>query len=55
MGPSFAAVGQRYSDTESTINTLSQHIRDGSQGMWVQASMPAHQDLTEDQVHAIEL
>jgi cytochrome c551/c552 len=55
MGPSFAAVGQRYPDTESTINTLSQHIRDGSQGMWGQASMPRHQDLTEDQVHAIAL
>jgi cytochrome c len=55
MGPSFAAVGQRYPDNQSMIDTLSQHIRKGSTGVWGQESMPPQTDLTEDQVHAIAL
>jgi cytochrome c len=55
MGPSFAAVGQRYPDNQSMIDTLSQHIRKGSTGVWGQESMPSQTELTEDQVHAIVL
>ena len=55
MGPSFAAVGQRYPASEATIDTLSQHIRKGSTGVWGQESMPAQTELTEDQLHAIVL
>jgi cytochrome c len=55
MGPSFAAVGQRYPDSQVAIDTLSQHIRKGSTGLWGQESMPAQTELTEDQVHAIVL
>ncbi len=55
MGPSFAAVGQRYPDNQSMIDTLSQHIRKGSTGVWGQESMPSQTELTADQVHAIVL
>jgi cytochrome c len=55
MGPSFAAVGQRYPDNQSMIDTLSKHIRKGSTGVWGQERMPAQTELTEDQVHAIVL
>jgi cytochrome c len=53
MGPSFAAVGRRYPQNQTTIDILSQRIRKGSTGMWGQERMPAHTELTEDQLHAI--
>jgi cytochrome c551/c552 len=55
MGPSFAAIGQRYPESQVAIDMLSQHIRKGITGLWGQESMPAQPDLTEDQVHAIVL
>jgi cytochrome c551/c552 len=53
MGPSFAAIGQRYPESQATIDTLSRYIRNGSTGVWGQASMPAQPELTADQVQAI--
>lgn len=55
MGPSFAAIAQRYPDNQATVDTLSRYIRDGSTGVWGQGSMPPHTELTEDQLHAIAL
>jgi cytochrome c551/c552 len=55
MGPSFAAIAERYPDSPATIGVLSQHIRVGSTGVWGQGSMPAHPDLTDDQLHDIVL
>jgi cytochrome c len=55
MGPSFAAVGQRYPESQVAIDTLSQHIRKGSTGLWGQERMPSQTELTEDQLHAIVL
>ncbi len=53
MGPSFAAIGKRYPQSEATIDTLCQHVRQGSTGVWGQGRMPAQSQLTEDQLHAI--
>jgi cytochrome c len=55
MAPSFAAIGQRYPECQVAIDTLSQHIRKGSTGLWGQDSMPAQTELAEDQLHAIAL
>ena len=55
MGPSFAAIGERYPESQVTIDTLSQHIRAGSTGVWGQGSMPPQTEFTEDQLHAIVL
>jgi cytochrome c len=55
MGPSFAAIGQRYPESQVAIDTLSQHIRKGVTGLWGQDSMPAQPELAEDQLHAIVL
>jgi cytochrome c len=55
MGPSFAAVAQRYPESQAAIDTLSQHIRTGSTGVWGQESMPSQTELTQDQLHAIVL
>jgi cytochrome c len=53
MGPSFAAIGERYPTSQATIDTLSQHIRGGSTGVWGQGTMPPQMQFTEDQLHAI--
>jgi cytochrome c len=55
MGPSFAAVGQRYPGSQAAIDTLSQHIRKGSTGLWGQETMPSQTELTEDQLRDIVL
>lgn len=55
MGPSFAAIGQRFPESPATIDTLSQHIREGSTGVWGQASMPPQAQFTDDQLRAIVL
>ena len=55
MGPSFAAIAERYPQNQATVSTLSRSIRSGSTGVWGQGSMPPHQELTDDQVHAIVL
>jgi cytochrome c len=55
MGPSFAAIAARYPATPATVSTLAEHIRDGSRGVWGQASMSSHSQLTEDQLRAIVL
>ena len=53
MGPSFAAIAARYPHGPATIGLLSQHIRIGSAGVWGQASMPSHPDLSDAQLHDI--
>jgi cytochrome c len=53
MGPSFAAIGERYPKSQATIDTLSQHIHAGSSGVWEQGTMPPQMQFTEDQLHAI--
>ena len=55
MGPSFAAIGQRYPASEVATNLLSQKIRRGTTGAWGQNQKPPQPDLTEDQLHAIVL
>ena len=53
MGPSFAAIAERFPASQATIDTLSQHIRAGSTGVWGRESMPPQTQFTEDQLHAI--
>lgn len=55
MGPSFAAIAERYPDNPAAIDSLARYIREGSTGMWGQGSMPPHAELTEDQLHAMAL
>lgn len=53
MGPSFAAIAARYPNNQGSIDALSRSIHDGSTGVFGQASMPAHAELREEQLHAI--
>lgn len=53
MGPSFAAIAAHYPDNQASIDALSRYIHNGSTGVFGQASMPAHAELTDEQLHAI--
>jgi len=55
MGPSFAAIAQRYPDSQASIETLSRYIRDGSTGVWGSTSMPPHAEFSDDQLRAMAL
>ena len=48
-GPSFQEIAQRYESNEQNIKNLSQHILNGSKGIWGDQQMPAHPDLSEEQ------
>jgi cytochrome c len=52
-GPSFSAISKRYPDTAATEETLSQHIKQGSVGIWGQEPMPSHPELTAKELQAI--
>jgi len=53
LGPSFAAIAKRYQDTDSNVRTLENHIKQGSSGVWGQASMPSHNELSQKKLHNI--
>ena len=55
MGPSFAAIAERFPDSQASMDTLSRYIHEGSTGIWGPRSMPPHPELTEEQLHAIVL
>jgi len=55
MGPSFGSIAARYPNNPATLDTLSRHIREGSNGLWGQISMPPHPELSEEQARAMAL
>lgn len=52
-GPSFAAIGKRYTGRAGAAAMLAAHIINGSKGAWGAASMPPHPDMSEAQARAI--
>jgi cytochrome c551/c552 len=52
-GPSFAAIGKRYTGHADTVAMLAGHIRSGSSGAWGGGAMPPHPDLSPAQATAI--
>jgi cytochrome c len=52
-GPSFQEISKRYEANEKTIENLSNHILNGSVGVWGNQQMPAHPDFTEEQCRQI--
>ena len=52
-GPSFAAIGNRYSGKPNATALLAGHIRNGSRGSWGSGAMPPHSDLSAAQAAAI--
>ena len=53
VGPSYTAVARRYRGDTSATARLVRKIRAGGSGVWGQAMMPAHPQLTEAQASAM--
>lgn len=49
IGPSFFDIAKRYPYSTANVDSLSQHIRDGASGVWGNAKMPSHPELTQAQ------
>ncbi len=53
IGPSFTAISRKYPATKPDIERLAEHIINGSTGIWGNAVMPSHPDLTTQQAQSI--
>jgi cytochrome c len=52
VGPSFAAIAERYGTDPDALRRLSGRIRSGSSGNWGSVAMPPHSDLSEGEALA---
>ena len=50
IGPSFYEIGKRYTLTAANTDTLVKRIRAGSTDIWGKEKMPAHPELTRQQI-----
>ncbi len=50
IGPSFKEIADRYAAQAASSAHLAERIRQGGQGIWGQASMPAHPNLNDDEI-----
>lgn len=53
VGPSFAAIAEKYEDNAETIARLGRHIQTGSSGNWGSLPMPPHAHLSERETQDI--
>ena len=53
VGPAYAAIAKKYAGTAGAAGRLALRIRDGGTGIWGDAKMPPHPDLTDAQRQTI--
>ncbi|QHT71513.1 c-type cytochrome [Rhodocytophaga rosea] len=53
QGPSFSEIAKRYPHNPSTIETLAMRVMKGNSGVWGNAAMPPHADITPQQARQI--
>lgn len=51
IGPAFTAIRKRYEPTPENMASLERRVREGSAGIWGEASMPTHPELSDAQIH----
>lgn len=52
MGPSFHELATKYPATAANVELLAKHIREGSVNVWGKDPMPAHPDLSPEDIKA---
>jgi cytochrome c len=50
VGPAYAEVAKKYAGQPDVANTLARRIREGGSGTWGNIAMPAHAELTDQQL-----
>lgn len=53
IGPSFREISERYTNEDSTVNTLVQRVIEGSSGIWSSTVMPSHPELSSENTKEI--
>lgn len=51
IGPAFTEIRKRYQPTPANMASLERHVREGSTGIWGEATMPTHTELSNEQIH----
>jgi cytochrome c len=53
IGPAFTEIRKRYEPTKANVALLEKRVHDGSTGVWGEAIMPTHAELSNEQIHDI--
>jgi cytochrome c len=53
VGPAYSKVAAKYSDDKDTAASLAQSIRNGSQGKWGRIPMPAHGNMSNEDINLL--
>jgi cytochrome c len=53
VGPAYEKVAQKYKGVADASASLTQSIRNGSQGKWGRAAMPAHPNISDKDLGAV--
>lgn len=53
VGPSFAAIAEKYKDDKDAVANLVQSIQNGSRGKWGRVPMPPHSSLSAAELKAL--
>ncbi|MEX1268268.1 MAG: c-type cytochrome [Balneolaceae bacterium] len=48
IGPSFSEIAERYEPDSEILQTLGEHITNGSSGTWGNTAMPPHPEISQD-------
>ena len=53
IGPSYAAIAQKYQSDATALNTLMTKVRQGGAGVWGVIPMPAHPQISDDELRQL--
>jgi cytochrome c len=53
VGPAYSKVAAKYSDDKDAVASLSQSIRNGSSGKWGRVPMPAHANMSNEDINLL--
>ncbi|RMF32386.1 MAG: DUF1080 domain-containing protein [Bacteroidetes bacterium] len=53
VGPSYQDIAKKYRNTEENIALLAAKVKNGGSGVWGQALMSPHPDLSDEHIHAM--
>jgi len=53
IGPSFSEISKRYPATPSNIGLVVKRTKEGSKGVWGKVGMPAHPELTKEEIQSM--
>jgi cytochrome c len=53
VGPAYSKVATKYSEDKDAAASIAQSIRNGSQGKWGRIPMPAHGNMSQDDINLL--